>query len=337
MNRSSRRGFTLVELLVVIGIIGLLIALLMPAVQAAREHARQIKCASNMRNLALGTVVFVQRKEKYPGYAATIVLNDGVAANAETVGWLPQLFEYIDQGKAMTNLKAGIAVAGVKKYKQNFDFVTCPSDPTDYSAALWNEAAAGSGGCGAVTPATPPTTKYPLSYAVNCGQIDAAADPRDDARFALFHDQRAAVAQKVTVSNDDIGDGLSQTMIMTENIDLGEWTLPTSASTDAATKVEPHQGVVFYGTWDNANSKWIDVALTVPLNDLTNLIAPMDCNSDGYIDNLDYPHARASSYHQEGVNIAYADGRVEFFYINNADTATYAVYRAKFTPNAGDP
>jgi len=108
---------------------------------------------------------------------------------------------------------------------------------------------------------------------------------------------------------------------------LGEWTQPT----------EPGQAVTFFGNWDENNQTWVDVAVTVPLNDLTSLIAPVDCNQDGAIDNLDYAHARASSYHQEGVNIAYADGKVEFFYINNSDADTYKIYRAKFTPAAGDP
>src|SRR5262245_12425139 len=62
----SRSGFTLVELLVVIAIIGVLVALLLPAVQAAREAARRMQCQSNLKNIALGVLNFHDAHNYFP-------------------------------------------------------------------------------------------------------------------------------------------------------------------------------------------------------------------------------------------------------------------------------
>jgi prepilin-type N-terminal cleavage/methylation domain-containing protein/prepilin-type processing-associated H-X9-DG protein len=65
VRRNARRGFTLVELLVVIGIIGALVAILLPSLSAAREAARAAACASNVRQLATAAVAYAQENAGY--------------------------------------------------------------------------------------------------------------------------------------------------------------------------------------------------------------------------------------------------------------------------------
>ena len=102
-NGAARRGFTLIELLVAIAIIGLLIALLLPAVQSARESARRVRCLNNLRQLAIATHNHHQAKNSLPFYSCrtsggTTGFPADATCNGEPEGgWFLHLFPYIEQ------------------------------------------------------------------------------------------------------------------------------------------------------------------------------------------------------------------------------------------------
>jgi prepilin-type N-terminal cleavage/methylation domain-containing protein len=100
--RRSRAGFTLVELLVVIAIIGILIALLLPAVQAAREAARRSSCSNNLKQMSLGVHLYQDAKQVIPSgnvhpYAAPFIGYVCGDCPDGSHGWPAHLLPYVEQ------------------------------------------------------------------------------------------------------------------------------------------------------------------------------------------------------------------------------------------------
>jgi prepilin-type N-terminal cleavage/methylation domain-containing protein len=114
-HRSSRPGFTIVELLTVVAILAVLVGLLIPAVQSAREAARRSQCASAVRQLALATHSFASAKRRLPGNEKFAFADPYRYSNTF---WLMR--EFIEAQNAQMN--SGVA-----------GFV-CPSDSTQRAA-----------------------------------------------------------------------------------------------------------------------------------------------------------------------------------------------------------
>lgn len=95
-EKTRARGFTLVELLVVIAIIGILVALLLPAIQAAREAARRTQCANNVKQIGLALLGSHDASKKFPRGAYT---NESKKSpNVEDgLGWATKLLPYIEE------------------------------------------------------------------------------------------------------------------------------------------------------------------------------------------------------------------------------------------------
>jgi len=146
-------GFTLIELLVVIAIIGVLIALLLPAVQQAREAARRSQCSNNMKQIGLAIHNYHDTYKMFPGYlpyasptSATAIFSLDGQWNAS--GWGAQIAPFLEQANTYDLLNFNLATSGLGAYQiytlnatalnVTQSVFVCPSDATQKGATMLN-------------------------------------------------------------------------------------------------------------------------------------------------------------------------------------------------------
>lgn len=329
-----RQGFTLIELLVVIAIIAILIGLLVPAVQKVRESADRVKCANNVKQLALAMHTYHDSYHKFP-YARRVDYWDAYT-------WIHQLMPYFEQANAQAlfydlndpNISAQTNCSGTDPRKIQgrtvvIPIVFCPSD----TGPIVNEAS------------NTTWCRIRGNYRICMGPgdmygaaIDSAQGPVGPGAFEVKVGQGVSSASRaVQVGIGSIKDGTSQTILMAESLN----STVTGGNVWGGPIGDIHLGNMggsMFSTYDTPNSSNADrpkgpCPQTQGAADYT---AP--CNSLGgqsYTTPGDGTGARtaARSKHTSGVNVSFCDGSVRFI----PDAIDAVVWRALGTRSGGEP
>jgi prepilin-type N-terminal cleavage/methylation domain-containing protein/prepilin-type processing-associated H-X9-DG protein len=291
-----RRAFTLIELLVVMAVISVLVGMLLPAVQKAREAAARIKCANNLKQLALGMHNF----EGERGYLQSSIHVTEVGRQ----GWALFLLPYYEQGplhsqfdfnKGWNEGDNNRARAGTR-----LSIFQCPSVPevNRYDSApddpTWTEFAS--------------TTDYATITDIDCGLVSSGLVNVTDPRGVLPRNERTKFV--------DITDGLSNTLLFVEAAGR-----PQVWRSGQVFGIVP-QSRVNGGGWARPAS---DFQLKGSSNDGTTLPGPcaINCTNGADVQNQ-YPHpvygtygtGETYSFHTAGANVAFADGSVRLLRAN---------------------
>ncbi len=247
-KRATRRGFTLVELLVVIAIIGILVALLLPAVQAAREAGRRSSCGNNLKQLGLAMHTYNDAKKMFPpGGANDQTTNGWGTAGPGGLAWgsswnvyiLPQLeqsaiFDRYDfSGGSGWGTAAGFNT--FRLHNVNLNVFQCPSKPWQN---WW---------CKSPPTQTVPTgftanptnrqmaTTYPGIAGAANGTIFNYNEQRQTSGIYGIYSSAGILFANSAVTFSGISDGTSNTMIIGED---GAWLFTGTQGSGAETRVD---------------------------------------------------------------------------------------------------
>lgn len=198
----KRTAFTLVELLVVIAVIAMLIAILIPAVNAAREHARRTQCITYQRSLALAMVTFNGENNGLPGYLNQL-------GDTPVHSWAVALFPFIQE-------------------QRRYEVMTTPDPSSSITPDRFVPLQVALSPFALLCPSDNPREPGQLNYVANCGPAadwDKINNDGDVALpFILFRDRRSALTffnKKVKI--EEIPDGASHTIVLSERVDAGHW------------------------------------------------------------------------------------------------------------------
>src|SRR5256885_3472070 len=125
MSNNARRGFTLVELLVVIGIIAVLIGILLPALSSARRQAQLVQCQANLRTIGQGLNIYAGGNKGSLPYGDYFDLTYGYTINASTANWIIRVASALRPGGTGENFMTSVSHKGIFR---------CPTANADNAA-----------------------------------------------------------------------------------------------------------------------------------------------------------------------------------------------------------
>lgn len=344
MNRPTRRAFTLVELLVVVAIISILITMLLPAVQQARESARRSQCSNNLKQIGLALLNYEDTHKTFP--PAAILGNGGTPYPQRPYHhtWLTKILPYLEQSSIYQRMRTDLTVWDLRDMDGDGNFNEAMLFAQQQLSMLLCQSDAGfDSGQDIVGQGAPPQFLLGLThYSANNGYWWwPQAGPWDDTytvvqRFPdLFGKELSGVfSDERTTKLSEIVDGSSNTILVAETNSTGfqravgytasMWTCGTGVPRLTNNQAVVRPAFLAVGFWGTCCEAYLgNVRYSRPDG---SPVTPgfwenLDPRSNGpsvfqpvyesmYGPNSEWPGA--SSYHPGGLNALFGDGSVRF-------------------------